>query len=81
MQNSTASSPVSERRPRRRIDRHFWRTDTAIFNERYEKAPDTQGDQIQGRLPHHYQISERVELTHLLCYLEPAKTEDEAHSH
>lgn len=40
---------------------------------------DLQGDQTQDRLPHHYQIPERAELIHLLCYLAPAETEDEAH--
>ncbi|TQB67531.1 hypothetical protein MPDQ_005340 [Monascus purpureus] len=74
-----SNHPEKEAKKKNR-QRHFRRTDTAIFNERYEKTPDAQGDHIQGRLPHHYQIPERAELTHLLCYLEPAKTEDEAHS-
>ena len=71
---------LREEAKKKNRQRHFRRTDTAIFNQQYEKAADTPGDNPQDRLPHHYQVSERVELIHLLCYLEPAKTEEEGHS-
>ncbi|KAE8139909.1 hypothetical protein BDV38DRAFT_269677 [Aspergillus pseudotamarii] len=59
--------------------RHFRRTDTAIFNQQYERNEHFNKNKAQPRLTQTYQIAERNELVGLLCYSTPPEKDVDAH--